>query len=518
MIERNVTLGGVRIHYVEDGPGDPHKDGGPGDPPILLIHGLGSGSAKFFPAIPHLASFRRTIALDLPGFGRSDAPVGSYTPAWQAGAVRAFCDATGIDRAVLVGNSYGGLVATWFAAAWAERVAAATLVAPAFPNDGPPSKGGMQFVAGSLPVLGPLAQRAYWRRDPAAVVAESLARNCVDPSRVDPGIVRLLEIDAARKARDPSARRASLAAQRAVLWAVTGQRERTWRVLSSLRVPTLLMWGAGDRVVPVHVGHATAARLPGAHLIVIEDCGHNPQMERPEHFADALVSFIRATEAAGALPVDVTGLPPAEVTGLLPSEATGRLPADAVGGHRADPNAGAALRDDPDAATHVRLSEYDLRWPLMFEEEAARVRAALDGMLARIEHVGSTAVPGLAAKPTIDIAVTVPSLERAPACIEALEAIGYEYEARYEREIPHRRYFRKGPIGARTFHLHLYEEGHPDIDDYLAFRDGLRSDPGAAREYEQLKHRLAQSMVRADYTEAKGPFIRSVIEDARADR
>lgn len=465
MIERDVTVGGVKIHYAEEGSGGP---------PLLLIHGLGSASTKFFPSVPYLAPFRRSIALDLPGFGRSDAPKGPYSPAWQAGAVRAFCDALDIDRAIVVGNSYGGLVATWFAASWPERVAAAALLAPAFPNDGPPSKGGLRFVAGTLPFIGPLAQRYYWTRDPAAVVAESLERNCVDPSRIDPGIVRLLEADAARKADEPALRRAALAATRAVAWAVTGQRERTWRVLSSLRVPTALIWGAEDRVVPVHVGHAAASKLSGSHLIVIDDCGHNPQMERPDTFADALVSFVRATEAEE---------PP-----------------------------------DPDAMTPVRLSEYDMRWPLMFDEEAARIRAALDGLLVRIEHVGSTAVPGLAAKPTIDIAVTVGSLDLAPACIEALRDLGYEYEPRYEKLIPHRRYFRKGPPGERSFHVHLYEDGHPDVDDYVMFRDRLRADPTAAREYEQLKHRLSQTMVRAEYTEAKSPFIRSAIEASRAER
>jgi len=286
--ERHVKLpGGVRLHYAEDGAGSP---------PILLIHGLGSAGVKFYDAIPSLAQHRRTIALDLPGFGRSDAPRGSYAPGWAAGAVRAFMDELGIERAIVAGNSYGGLVATYLAATWPERVEALMLAAPVLPNDGPPSSGALLFVAGALPLIGPRAQARYWRRDPKVVVAESLLRNCADPARVSFRVRELLEQDVARKAASPSHRRAASLAQRAVVWAVTGRREITWRVFGSIRVPTVLLWGDADRVLPVGVGHVAITRLPGAHLIVMDDCGHNPQMEKPEEFAGALLAFSRSLE------------------------------------------------------------------------------------------------------------------------------------------------------------------------------------------------------------------------------
>lgn len=165
-------------------------------------------------------------------------------------------------------------------------------------------------------------------------------------------------------------------------------------------------------------------------------------------------------------------------------------------------------------ASRVFVTGYNPAWPRMFEEERALISAAIGPMIERIEHVGSSAVPGLAAKPTIDIAVAVTRLDVVARCIGPLGGLGYEYVPEYEKELPDRRYFRKGTPGARTHHLHVYEEGHPEFEAYLIFRDHLRANETAARVYEILKRALAATMTRAEYTDAKTSFIKAMLAAA----
>lgn len=130
-----------------------------------------------------------------------------------------------------------------------------------------------------------------------------------------------------------------------------------------------------------------------------------------------------------------------------------------------------------------------------------------------IEHVGSTAVPGLAAKPIIDIMVGLSGLAQAEARVDALEVLGYEYVPEYEDELPDRRYFRRPATRPRTHHLHCVERGSDFWTRHLAFRDRLREDGRVARAYGKLKVRLAE-VHRTDgpaYTAAKSPFIEGVL-------
>jgi len=168
----------------------------------------------------------------------------------------------------------------------------------------------------------------------------------------------------------------------------------------------------------------------------------------------------------------------------------------------------------------VAIMEYDPSWPRLFEEEKTRILVATGNRLTGIEHVGSTAVPGLAAKPIIDIMGGVRQLGDVAQCISALGGIGYEYVPQYEVYIPERRYFRKPQTGQgpRTHHLHIVETSSDFWQRHLLFRDYLRAHPEVAREYCDLKRRLAG--VYGDdgwgYTEAKTAFIQTVV--ARAAR
>jgi GrpB-like predicted nucleotidyltransferase (UPF0157 family) len=161
----------------------------------------------------------------------------------------------------------------------------------------------------------------------------------------------------------------------------------------------------------------------------------------------------------------------------------------------------------------VQLAPHSPEWELLFREEAARIRSVLGDLLLGLEHVGSTAIAGIHAKPIIDICAGVSSFEEGKGAIEPLESIGYTYRGEYG--IPGRHYFVKG--SPRMYHLHMFQIGAEHWELHLFFRDFLRSNPTVARDYERLKLDLADRF-RADrvaYTDGKAEFIRSVVARAR---
>lgn len=166
-------------------------------------------------------------------------------------------------------------------------------------------------------------------------------------------------------------------------------------------------------------------------------------------------------------------------------------------------------------AESVVIVPYDRDWPHRFERERNVLRQVFRGTDAVIEHVGSTAVPGLGAKPIIDIMVGVPALQEVEVRIPGLESRGYEYVPKYEAQLPERRYFVKPRSRPRTHHLHCVVRGGEFWCRHLAFRDHLRSHPKSAAEYVELKQRLA-SRHRTDrvaYTEGKSAFVDSILDE-----
>jgi GrpB-like predicted nucleotidyltransferase (UPF0157 family) len=169
----------------------------------------------------------------------------------------------------------------------------------------------------------------------------------------------------------------------------------------------------------------------------------------------------------------------------------------------------------------VYLVSYDPRWPSLFTLERSRVEAVLGSRAQAIEHVGSTAVPGLDAKPVIDLMVGVRDIRRADHCIRPLEGIGYSYWA--ENLNLERMLFVKfvdADRTSRTHNLHVVEMGGDLWNDRLVFRNYLRAHPKTAREYARLNHDLA-SRFRDDreaYTGAKTGFVSTVLERAKASR
>jgi len=155
----------------------------------------------------------------------------------------------------------------------------------------------------------------------------------------------------------------------------------------------------------------------------------------------------------------------------------------------------------------VEIVPYDPSWPGRFEEEAKELRRALAAWLVgSIEHIGSTAISGLAAKPVIDIMAGVETLDASRPAIEGAANLGYCY-APYRPDSEH--WFCKPSPAFRTHHLHLIPLHSPEWNERIAFRDYLRAHSEIATEYGNLKRRLAQQFRfdREAYTEAKGPFI-----------
>ena len=164
---------------------------------------------------------------------------------------------------------------------------------------------------------------------------------------------------------------------------------------------------------------------------------------------------------------------------------------------------------------------YDSRWPQMFATERERITAMLGGIALRIDHNGSTSVPGLSAKPIIDIQISVICLQPMGTYATGLERLGYVH-------LPHPDdsfcpFFHRPASWPHTHHVHVVESGGAEERKTLAFRDYLREHPEAAREYEDLKIRLVSALRaegasgRTAYAEAKTEFVTSVTERALAE-
>ncbi len=165
-----------------------------------------------------------------------------------------------------------------------------------------------------------------------------------------------------------------------------------------------------------------------------------------------------------------------------------------------------SLADEP-----IRISPYDPDWPTSFERERVALAKAIGAWACGgIHHVGSTAVPGLDAKPIVDILVGVEDLETSRACFEPLAELGYLY-APYRSEEMH--WFCKPHPNRRTHHLHLVPISGRRYVDELAFRDQLRADPDLVQRYAALKHELAARFPddREAYTDAKAGFIQAAL-------
>ena len=156
----------------------------------------------------------------------------------------------------------------------------------------------------------------------------------------------------------------------------------------------------------------------------------------------------------------------------------------------------------------VTVVGYDPAWPRRYADVAAAIRRAVGSRIPRLEHVGSTSVPGCRAKPILDVMGGVSDLADAEAARPALERLGFAYRPEYEDEMPYRRYFTQ----VNAVHFHVVEVDHEFWTRHLAFRDWLRTHDEDREAYGDLKTRLAAEYGtdRRRYTDAKTDFIRAI--------
>jgi len=259
-------------------------------PPVILLHGLAATKLSYLPVLPALARRYRVVVPDLPGHGESTKPRARYTPAYFARVILALMDEVGTDRAALVGNSMGGRIAMEVAAGAPDRVSALALLDPAAAGLPFPMYarllGMLPTGVGAVPV--PLRKRA---------VVFGIRQLFADPERLPKGAYLAGADEFIRVYRHGRARVALLSAMRGL---IADGADHFWERVADVDVPTLIVWGSDDRLVPVRIGRRLAATLPRAELVVLPGVGHVPQFEDPEETRRLLLGFLdRTADALG---------------------------------------------------------------------------------------------------------------------------------------------------------------------------------------------------------------------------
>ena len=265
---------GVRIHYQEFG----EKNA----PPVLMIHGYSASTATWNNAAPRLAEAGfRVFVVDLIGFGFSEKPAWSdYTFDTQARMIVRLMNRLGIGRATLIGSSYGGGVAAAVALDNPERVEKLVLVSAAC-NDEVRNFAITKLI--TLPVVGDVftpfltGSKTYIKARLRSSL-NSANYHLIDEDRIA-GIMRPLQ---------------SADAHRALLVSLKNwHAERIERNAPNIKQPTLLIWGANDKVIPIHNGRTLHRLIPNSQLVVFKNCGHLPHDEYTDDFLEIVVNFCK---------------------------------------------------------------------------------------------------------------------------------------------------------------------------------------------------------------------------------
>jgi pimeloyl-ACP methyl ester carboxylesterase len=278
----DVKVGRTRISSLTMGRG----------PDMLLLHGLGATKSSFFDTAAALSRDYRVHALDLPGFGSSSKPATApYNAAYFAESVLGLMDALELDRAHVVGNSLGGRVALEVGIRAPERVNGVALLCPAvaFVKR---KRGYHPLVRLLRPELGILPHR-FGRR----TISNQFLSLFADPSAIDPSVADIVVDEFQRIYGSPGARLAFLSAARNVYLDRPFGRDGFYPRLAGLQRPALFVWASHDRLIPAALARHVAEWLPAAEQIVLDSCGHAPQVERPEQVNGLLRRFFARVDA-----------------------------------------------------------------------------------------------------------------------------------------------------------------------------------------------------------------------------
>jgi pimeloyl-ACP methyl ester carboxylesterase len=262
-------------------------------PDVLCVHGLGATKASFFDTAAALTrAGYRVHALDLPGFGSSSKPATApYSARWFAESVIGVMDVLGIERAHIVGNSMGGRVALEVGLRAPERVGGLALLCPAVAFI---RRGYHPIVRLLRPEFGILPHRFS-----RGTVARQFWGMFADEDQVDPSVADIVVDEFQRIYASAGARLAFLAAARNIYLDRPFGRGGFYPRLSELEKPALFVWGTHDRLIPAAFKRHVGQWLPAAEQIVLEGCGHVPQVERPEQTNRLLQRFFGGVDALG---------------------------------------------------------------------------------------------------------------------------------------------------------------------------------------------------------------------------
>lgn len=266
-----VDAGGLAVHLRDEGPRDDAV-------PVVLLHGTGASLHTWDGWVQELNDQRRTIRFDLPGFGLTGpSPTGEYTIEAYVAFVAATLDELGVERFILVGNSLGGYVAWATALAHPERVERLVLVAAA----------GYAYASTSVPIAFRLARTPVIGRVTSGLLPRSVVERSVrdvygDPARVTPGLVdRYYDLTTRAGNRDALVARFEQMRPGALV-----------HRLPELDVPTLILWGRDDRLIPLEYGRQFATAIRGSRLVVFDGLGHVPHEEDPAATVQVVRRFL----------------------------------------------------------------------------------------------------------------------------------------------------------------------------------------------------------------------------------
>ena len=304
-----VDVRGTQVHVVRGG--RPVADGG--DPvPHLFVHGLGGGASNWFEVMAALGEDREVIAMDLPGFGRT------VPPRYSAARVRAnarflpaFMDALGIERAIVHGNSMGGMLTALLAGIAPERIDRAVMCAPALPT----AKSDLTHLPGAVlrrfapfvvPGVGSNVLRAFWSRtDVDVLIADALALTVHEPDRLSPAMLAIMRENLQFAKRSPWRIESLAYAVESLVAALLGGRELTEGV-HAMPSDVLVVWGDRDALVGRPVIEHLHGLRPDWDYGVLPDVGHTPMMEVPDRYLAVVGAWLAGVPVAG--PAGVPGV------------------------------------------------------------------------------------------------------------------------------------------------------------------------------------------------------------------
>ena len=287
--EKFLEVDGNRIRYLQTGDGSATET-------LVLIHGLGASAERWNPVVPLLGGGYRVLAPDLPGFGYSDKPVTDYTPDFFSAFLDGFLRASGAGHPRhIIGSSLGGQVAAEYAHAHPEGLERLVLVSPA---------GAMKQ---STPALDAYIMAAMYPNEQNATAAFEMMEGRQDPAGGGRGDARDTKeeggggpVDAAfiggfiQRMRRPNAKLAFLSA----LLGMKNSELITPR-LQTISVPTMVVWGADDAVIPIRFANSFVSAIRDCRFLRMDGCGHVPYAQDPNAFAEAVLRFLRGGASRG---------------------------------------------------------------------------------------------------------------------------------------------------------------------------------------------------------------------------